>query len=152
MDTMEVDNIIELHTAKCIIDDRGYIYKPEVLNKLDINDIVRISFILDTEREDIWCHDSPHVKIHLIDDINNVMGEIVNIDRQQTNMYPLNVGEKIWFTKSNIIGILANTQEFKNLLTSEHVQCTGPLYTVVYDEESEDGSSSDEYSTASDSS
>jgi len=150
---MEVDNIVDLHTAKCITDDRGYIYKPEVLNKLNINDIVRISFTLDTERDDIWCHDAPYVKIIIIDDINNIMGEIINIGRQQTNMYPLNVGEKIWFVNNNIIGIPANTQEFKNLLTSDHVQCTGPLYTVIYDENSsDDDSSSDEYSTASDSS
>jgi hypothetical protein len=149
---MEVDNIVDLHKAKCITDDRGYIYNPEVLNKLNVNDIVRISFILDTDREDIWCHDSPYVKIHLIDDINNVMGEIVNIDRQQTNMYPLNVGEKIWFVKNNIIEIPANTQEFKSFLTSDHVQCTGPLYTVLYNEDEEDESSSDEYSTTSDSS
>ena len=151
---IEVDNIVDLHKAKCIIDNRGYIYNPEILNKLNINDIVRISFTLDTEREDTWCHDSPYVKINLIDDNENIMGEIVNIDRQQTNMYPLNIGEKIWFVKNNIIEIPANKQEFKSLLTSDRVQCTGPLYTVIYDENSSDSddSSSDEYSTTSDSS
>lgn len=150
---LEIGNILELYTAKCIIDNRCYIYKPEVLNYLAINDIVRISFTLDTEREDIWCHDSPYVKIIIIDSTNNIMGEVINIDRQETNMYPINIGEKIWFSKSNIIEIPANKNEFKYLLTSDHVQCTGPLYTVIYNEDESGTESSDtEYSTTSDSS
>lgn len=150
---------LSLRTAKCIIDSNCYIYKPQVLNLLKVGDEVRISFTVETD-EDCWTHDNPYVEIVEIDN-ENVLGEILDINRQETDMYPLDIGEKIWFRKNNIIEVPINHKpsrgevkkwnEIKSMLTNKKVSCTGPLFTVIYpdsdDEKSEE--SIDENNTES---
>ena len=147
---MDVDSSIEFHEAKIIVDSRCFVYKTQVLNKLEVNDTVRISFTLESPL-DTWAHDTPFVKILQINPDTNILGEIMNINRQETDKYPLNVGEKIWFKKNNIIEIVANRPILKNLLTSEKVVCTGPLFTIVYDDSDESDSESESDENASDS-
>lgn len=143
------EQIITLHVAKCIINEHCFIFKDEVINHIDIGNIVRISFTVATDL-DVWSHDSPYVKILSIEK-DEVLGIIIDLNRQVTNKYPLNVGDEIWFKKENIITLQSsNSSSINNLLTKERVLASGPLYTVESDDESDDDDES-EYSTASES-
>ena len=57
------ENRIHLHVAKHIINEDAYIFRPEVLNTISIDDIVRISYVVDYSPYSSWSHDSPFVKI-----------------------------------------------------------------------------------------
>ena len=141
----ENEDLVNLHTAKIVIDNFCRIYKPEVVDILKSGHIVRISFTVESEM--FWTHDAPYVKILSINK-DYILGEIADIHRQVSNMYPLNIGDRIMFNKDNIIEIPRTLQDdeknsrvFTKFLTDQTVQCTGPLFTVESDEES---SSSDD--------
>jgi hypothetical protein len=136
-----------IHTAKNIINEQCYIYKTEVLHNLKPSIIVRIAYK--------WTHDSPYLKIiHIEDCINvnkNILGEIANINRLDSNNYPLNVGDRIWFNPANIIeipyGIYDGEIELKKYITDKKVPCSGPLFCIDIDDSdssiSDSGSDSD---------
>lgn len=143
----ETEQIIYLHVAKIVTDKSGYIYNPDVLQMVQINDVVRISFEVDFEQITYWNHDSPYVKI-----INRTgdefLGEIQNINRiVDTNSYPLGVGERIRFNVKNIIEIPGTSEIFANHVTGKYVPATGPLFTIQA-EESDDSDSASENSNA----
>ena len=133
-----------LHFAKIITDKRGYIYMPAVLDLVDINHIVRISFEVDFVHIKLWSHDSPYIRIIDKNEDGSMLGEIVDVNRIETCNYPLAIGERIWIRKENIIEIpdLYNNYEFSNLLTENKVVATGPLYTVESDSDNESDSDS----------
>lgn len=140
---------IQLHKAKHVIDHMCRIFDPSVLNLIKLNNVVRISFTIDSD-SDKWTHDSPFVKVlHIKND--ELYGEILDINKQITDKYPLNVGEKIWFKKENIIEIgNLNQVTFDNILTNERVLASGPLFTVLSeDSDSEPDSESCESSSNS---
>lgn len=148
--------VIELHTAKLIIDSNGYIFKPDVLKELVIGSIVRVFMTMKNPPMNLWSHDSPYLSIVMIDkDTNQCLGDILDIDRiEECNKYPLATGERIWFSFSNIIEIPIKEQsknkekKIKTYLTTDHVTATGPLYTInhtniEYDSDESDASYSD---------
>lgn len=150
-DSESEDENITLHTAKCIIDNTTYVYFPKVTNMIKQGLIVRISFECKTNI--FWNHDAPFVNIIEIDRDSNILGEVLNIRRiENTNSYPLAIGDRIWFKKENIIEIpnFEEDPEFNKMLTIDRVQCTGPLYTVKNDDSSDD-ESEESYSSVSDS-
>lgn len=130
---------LTLHVAKCIIDSHCYVYRSQVLNLIKEGTEVRISFTTNSN-QDMWTHDSPFVEILEISPNGDILGEIIHINRQETDMYPLDVGEKIWFNKKNIIEIpidykpnkkeVKKWNEFKKMLTNRKLLCTGPLFTI----------------------
>src|SRR6478609_2773593 len=127
----KMEKKLQIHVAKWIIDDNAIIYKPNVTELLEVDDIVRISFELINDIDVYWYHDAPYVKIVKIHD-NKLLGEVQNIDRMITSKYPLAIGERVWFSIENIIEIPRSIQQsdkYNNHLTSETVQCTGPLCT-----------------------
>lgn len=140
--SLHYSNGFELHEAEMIIDKKCYIYKPEVVNIFKVGDIVRISFIVKPSNTlDYWRHDSPFVSI--IDIVENedeeseyhLLGKILDINRQSTNKYPLNIGDNIWFNKQNIIEIHSvfgenSSAELNEYKTQSRVLCSGPLYTI----------------------
>jgi hypothetical protein len=142
------DPSIHLHIAKRILNEHCFIFKPEVLNIVNNNNIVRISFTIDTD-EDIWTHDSPYVKI-IQKKGEHLLGEILDIDRQESDLYPLRVGENIWFKKENIIEIINEpgdksfNKKFNNFLTEEKVQCTGPIFAIAHEYHSSSESDSED--------
>jgi hypothetical protein len=141
-----MNNKIHLHSAKCVVNEHAYIYKPEVLHSIDIDSIVRISYIADCIPFSSWSHDAPFVRIIKKDNLD-FLGKIIDFNRlKDTNKYLLNVGEKIWFNTDNIIEIISEPK-FQNFLTKNKLQCTGPLFTV----ESESDSDNSGYSSVSDS-
>lgn len=146
----EKDERINLHNAKLITDKKGYIYMPHVLDLIDIDSIVRISFEVDFTQIKLWSHDSPYVKVLEKHDDGSILGEIENVNRLETNNYPLSVGERIWFRKENIIEIPIENK-YNTFLTQNRVAATGPLYTIESDIESEMESDSDSCSSYSDS-
>lgn len=133
---------IYLHIAKRIINQDAYIYKPDALELINTNHIVRISYELTCDEENMWRHDAPYVKISIITN-NEILGEVQNINRIADNRYPLNIGDKIWFKHENIIEIFSESSSFKRMLTKEKVATTGPLYTVQSDSEDDSGSDSE---------
>ncbi len=146
---------IKLHKAKKISDYYGTIYTNEVLDEIDVGDIVRISLVVeDHYLDDTWTHDSPYVLIikkemlsidNDNDDDNEIfIGEIHSDKRQLTDKYPISLGERVMFSKDNIIEIPENLQSsneksrFSKYLTEEKITITGPLYTIQYEYSSED--------------
>ena len=104
------ENRIHLHVAKHIINEDAYIFRPEVLNTISIDDIVRISYVIDYSPYSSWSHDSPFVKI-IKRDGADFLGTVLDINRiRNTNKYLLNIGEKVWFNTSNIIEISTNSK------------------------------------------
>lgn len=143
-ETSETDKKIYLHVAKLITNKSGYIYNNSVLQQLQINDIVRISYEIDFEQIAYWNHDSPYVKIiNIVND--KVLGEIQDINRiGNTNNYPLNIGERVWFKLNNIIELLTTAERFNTHITTVHVEVTGPLYTIQSDDSSTNNESDNE--------
>lgn len=148
---------IYIHFAKKIIDQHGFVYKSDVLKLIKVNTQVRISFSITESEIETWSFDSPYVKIISINK-DSCLGQIMDINRQITNMYPLNVGDKIWFKKDNIIEIpigshtneitYQNSEDgkFRKFLTKERVMCTGPLYCI--ESESDESDSENGYSAS----
>lgn len=149
---------IELHKAKLISDYYGNVYSNDVLDELDEGDIVRISFVVHEHYyEDAWTHDAPYVCIikkekaqnedkneESVESVNFV-GEIHDYKKQETDKYPFPIGERILFSKHNIIEIPYNLQnktpqdgsKFCKYLTEEKILVTGPLYTIEFNNDSE---------------
>lgn len=168
MDSDVEEDKLCLHEAKFVTDDTGRIYDMMVLDTLEVDYIVRISFTADSDLTD-WTHDSPYVQIKELFPDGRVRGIIYNYNRQLTNKYPLNIGESIWFDVKNIIEIPLNIdnynyernkkEQLRFYLTDKILPCTGPLFTVLEsDSESDsdsdnesDDSNSDTRSTISDS-
>ncbi len=150
MDIIYENNKLHIHTAKQIINENTYIYKPEILSDLYINDIIRISYITYYNNLTSWNHDAPFLKIIAVEG-DNFLGEIMDINRiKNTNKYILNIGEKIWFHKSNVIEV-QTTEKNKCYLTNEKVLCTGPLLTIEEEESSSDSDYTSDLSSISDS-
>lgn len=148
----EKDDKIYLHFAKCIINEDAYIYNNDVLNVIDVDSIVRISYVVDYSPIESWNHDAPFLKIVKKND-SEFLGIILDKNRiKNTNKYLLNIGEKVWLHKDNIIEILTDVRS-ERFLTSDKVQCTGPLFTIESDSDSDSDSNSDssECSSVSDS-
>jgi hypothetical protein len=148
------DEKIRLHIAKKIIDNHGFIYNPEILKLINVDSLVRISYYLNVSNPETWSFDAPYVRI-IRTTKKNLLGEICDIGRQITNMYPLNIGDKIWFDKTNIIEIpikhspldiqyqnVDNNTKFIKFVTTNKVPCTGPLYCIESDSEDESDSDS----------
>jgi hypothetical protein len=147
MDSEIHDDKLHLHKAKCICDNRGYVYNHGVLNTIYLNSVVRISFSIEVSENTLtWSHDAPYVKI-IGEELGELLGTVLDINhKNNTNRYPLMPGEIIWFKKENIIEIpLGYTdfdKEIKGFLTAEKLPCTGPLFTTIeeFDSGSESGS------------
>jgi len=126
----EISPEINILNAKYITDENGYIYNKEVLDILSVGDIVRIFYKLENyEDENLWTHDASYIKIinivykntneenietneikNIEDNINDenieILGEILDIRKNiLCNKYPLDIGERIWFKRNNIIEI-----------------------------------------------
>lgn len=156
---------IELHKAKLISDYYGNVYSNDVLDELDEGDIVRISFVVHEHYyEDAWTHDTPYVCIIKKEDIQNedqdeesiesidFVGEIYDYNRQETDKYPFPIGERILFSKNNIIEIIDDDLQTKSpqtkskyykYLTEEKILVTGPLYTIEFNNDSDSDSDSE---------
>ncbi len=141
---------IKLHKAKIIINSNGYIFKPEVLNELVLESVVRIFFTLKSPPLHLWSHDAPYVSIVEIKQ-DEILGEVLDLEKIDCNRYPLACGERIWFNKNNIIEIPLKQQsknkekKMKTYITDKRVTATGPLYTIEdIDDISELDSDSDE--------
>jgi len=138
------DEMLTIHIAKHIITQNCRIYKPDVLSFITIGDIVRISIQLEDNYR--WTHDSPYVKIIELED-NNILGEVYDLNRQLVNLYPINIGDRIWFGTENIIEIpcdyLANKENLVRIsnvykcITNKVVRCNGPLFTIANKEDSD---------------
>jgi hypothetical protein len=129
---MDIDEKINIHIAKRVIDDNCIIYQDNVVDIVEVGDIVRISFELIDELDEYWYHDAPYLKVIKIHS-NKLLGEIQNINRMTTNKYPLAIGERIWFGIENIIEIpraRQSSEKYNTHLTTKTVSCTGPLFTV----------------------
>jgi hypothetical protein len=156
LDALEnIQEKIVLHDAKLILDANGYIYNPEVLKEIIVGSVVRIFMTLPRPPLDLWSHDSPYVSIVEVDKKSSTcLGEILDLERvDECNRYPLAVGEKIWFSLSNIIEIPIKEQsknkekKIKAFITNERVMATGPLYTIDYTfDDSGSDTDSDSYS------
>lgn len=153
----EDDERIVIHSAKCVLDGNCFIYKQTVLNLVKIGTIARISYSL-TEDTELWSHDSPYVKIiQLSTKKDEYLCEIVNINRIVSNSYPLNIGERLWISKQNIIEIpidyQPNRTDFEKYISDKKVLCSGPLYCIDISDYDTDSSDSDaeDFSSASDS-
>jgi hypothetical protein len=128
----DIDEKINIHIAKRIIDDNCIIYQDNVIDLIEVDDIVRISFELTYDNDIYWYHDAPYVKVIKIHS-NKLLGEVQNINRMITSKYPLAIGERIWFSIENIIEIpraMQPSEKYNNHLTTKIVSCTGPLFTI----------------------
>ncbi len=147
---------IHLHKAKKISDYYGNVYSLDVLNEIDVEDIVRISFIIeDHYLDDSWTHDSPYIliikkdKSEDEDTVEILVGEIYSHNRQETDKYPISINERVLFSKNNIIEIPVNLQQYGNKekfikhLTYEKIPITGPLYTIEDEDSSEEENDSE---------
>ena len=138
-----------LHDAKLIVDWDGTHYHNKVINHLEVGFIVRISFLIPDNsnlyrlNENIFNHDSPYILIKKIQN-NELLGEILNFRGNMNHNSPILYGDKIWVSRNNIIEIssLQSSNLKKFLIQEKRVSVTGPLYTVVYDDLSDE---SDEY-------
>jgi hypothetical protein len=147
---------IKLHQSKEIINWDGMCYDNKVLDEIKINDVVRISiFVSNNSKKNDWIydHDSPFVKI-LTENNNLYLGEILNINRFDDNIkYPINTGDKIWFSLNNIIEISTEMNPHKKLILDKYliknkfVSVTGPLYTIKYDDSDNDSDNNSDYSS-----
>jgi len=143
------NNNIRCDVAKRVVNWNGCILNKEILKKLQINDIVRIS--MHVSKKSNYCpkiyKDSPYIKIKEIKG-NYMLGEILDVYRHQPdNNYPLRIGEHIWIQFNNIIEIplqLYNRDDMNSFNTNEYVRHTGPLETI--DSDNSDFGSSDESS------
>ncbi len=61
--TFDTSDRCKIHKAKLVINWNGQIFNPEVLDLIDIDDIVRLSFQIKKQFRDKWSHDAPYVKI-----------------------------------------------------------------------------------------
>jgi hypothetical protein len=132
-----------LHEAERIIDDECSVLKKEALYDIQEGSTVRISIFFDEEpNEDLWTHDAPYVKILKIKG-NDLLGEVLEKNKRfgYNHKYPLPIGEKVWFKRSNIIEISGVIKP--EFITTERVLISGPLYTVVHQEHSYSDSESD---------
>lgn len=141
----EEEEPMTIHTAHTIINNDTYIYDENVLKIVSKDDIVRI--YMTTTNDDTWKHDSPYLKV--LDKKNNsLLCFVLDINRKNTNMYPLDAGERIWIKLENIIEIpldlQPNPEVYKPFLTDKTVNVTGPLYTIVYPDFESDSSDSDD--------
>jgi hypothetical protein len=145
------DENICIHIAKHVIDDNCIIYDPKVINMVRIDDVVRISFELTKDNDYYWNHDAPFAKIVKIHK-DSILGEVQDINRMITNKYPIKVGDRVWFTRDNIIEIPQRYQAnqanniYKKYLTESVVQCTGPLFTIEDSDSDSDSSNGEDNS------
>jgi hypothetical protein len=151
----ESDTVI-IHRAKIITDWKGRIFKPAVLDIINVGNIVRLSIIVTKPIHDMWSHDAPYVEIMSVED-KKILGSILDKGRvKECNKYPLLQGERIRFSAENIIEIplkdQPNGQALEKFITTESVSVTGPLYTIeylpetTYDSDSDSDSDSNSYS------
>lgn len=134
----ESHEMVELHKAKCVINEDGFIFNEDVLMEVCIGFVVRISMTLDDPPLNLWSHDAPYVEI-VKSENGKLLGEVLDSDRDiDCNRYPIATGDKVWFELSNIIEIPIKDQStkksklIKKHLTKDTVPITGPLYTVDY--------------------
>ncbi|MGL5935628.1 MAG: hypothetical protein ACRCZI_08385 [Cetobacterium sp.] len=146
-DESDDDQNLDIHEAKYITDQNGYVYDEKVLKLLKVDDVVRISYKAHVDYK--WSHDSPYLKIIKISK-DEVLGEILDIKRYVSDMYPINIGDSIWFSKENIIEIPLNRppnniriNQFMKHITETKLMCTGPLCTI-YESYSDSDSDSDD--------
>jgi hypothetical protein len=154
----DANSDLTIYAAKCIINEHCRVYNNTVLNTIKVGHVVRIGYKTDHDFEGVWGHDNPHVKIIDIDYTYNILGEIMDINRIKCNKYPLNIGDRIMFVKSNIYEIpyrynIDYKTELRKHITESKVPCTGPLFFVEYpNDSSSDGSSDESMSTSASSS
>lgn len=139
---------IKLDVALRVVNWNGCILNKEILKKLIIGDIVRISMHISKKSKHYAKveKDAPYVLIKE-QQSKYFLGEILDMYRAlSSDSYPLRTGEHIWFSHSNIIEIPINKLERQDELykfcTNEYVCYTGPLDTIDQDS-SEDESDSD---------
>lgn len=165
---------IKLDVARRITDWDGCILNKEILKKLKVDAVVRISLHVSKKsnyRPKLES-DSPYVNIQEIKG-KYILGKILDMYRHESeNHYPLRTGEHLWFQPHNVIeipllqfadaanaesrsGNAANAESspnFNNFRTNEYVCYTGPLETVNYDSESSDESEDSESDSGNDNS
>ena len=155
---------IKLDVARRITDWDGCILNKEILKKLKVDVVVRISLHVSKKsnyRPKLES-DSPYVNIREIKG-KYILGKILDMHRHESeNYYPLRTGEHLWFQQHNIIELplrqfpdAANDDScpnFNNFRTNEYVCYTGPLETVNYDSESSDESEDSESDSENDNS
>jgi hypothetical protein len=135
----EKEKILKLYTAIKTIDRCGRVYDPKVLDVVDVGNVVRIYFTVDNPNT--WGHDAPFVKV-IDKEGDELLCEVEDINRKETDQYPLEIYEKIWIRREHIIEIPIEGENkpevFRQFLTKSKVTATGPLYTVDYQSDDSD--------------
>ena len=131
---------IVLHKACKVVDYDGVIFDSKILENMPLESIVRVSMVFSPnyDRYDLiaFTHDSPYIKI-LKKDKELLLGEVLEDKRTcDEDKYPIRTGERVWFSKENIIEIPLHMQSYPQKIlakyrTANKVPITGPLYTII---------------------